>query len=76
MLGEGAVGVFAGHRDGITYVDGHGDDRYVLTNSKDQTIKIWDMRKFSTKKAEVLIGYCIEVFACFVHVKLLELIFL
>uniref|UniRef100_A0A915Q1Q4 Uncharacterized protein n=1 Tax=Setaria digitata TaxID=48799 RepID=A0A915Q1Q4_9BILA len=46
------VGVFAGHRDGITYIDGHGDDRYVLTNSKDQTIKIWDLRRFSSSDAE------------------------
>ncbi|VDK44030.1 unnamed protein product, partial [Gongylonema pulchrum] len=43
---------FAGHRDGITYIDGHGDDRYILTNSKDQTIKLWDLRKMSSRKAE------------------------
>ena len=24
-----------------------GDDRYLITNSKDQTIKLWDLRKFS-----------------------------
>lgn len=47
------IGVFAGHCDGVTYVDTTGDDRYVLTNSKDQTIKIWDMRRFSTKEAVV-----------------------
>jgi WD repeat-containing protein 23 len=45
------VGVFAGHRDGITFIDSRGDDRYLLTNSKDQTIKLWDMRHFSSDKA-------------------------
>lgn len=38
------VGVFAGHRDGITFIDARGDDRYVLTNAKDQCIKLWDLR--------------------------------
>ncbi|VDK68896.1 unnamed protein product [Litomosoides sigmodontis] len=46
------VGVFAGHCDGITYIDSHGNDRYVLTNSKDQSIKIWDLRRFSSSNAE------------------------
>ena len=41
------VGVFAGHRDGLTYIDPRGDGRYLLTNSKDQSIKLWDLRKFS-----------------------------
>lgn len=30
----------SGHRDGITSIDTRGDGRYVLTNSKDQTIKV------------------------------------
>ncbi|WKX91506.1 hypothetical protein Q1695_009943 [Nippostrongylus brasiliensis] len=42
------VGVFAGHRDGITYIDARGDDRYLLSNSKDQTVKLWDLRRFSS----------------------------
>ncbi|KAK0428654.1 hypothetical protein QR680_010932 [Steinernema hermaphroditum] len=42
------VGVFAGHRDGLTFIDPRGDDRYILTNSKDQTIKLWDLRHFSS----------------------------
>ncbi|KAG8200731.1 hypothetical protein JTE90_022340 [Oedothorax gibbosus] len=41
------VGIFAGHEDGITYVDSKGDGRHLITNSKDQTIKLWDMRAFS-----------------------------
>lgn len=41
------VGIMAGHREGITYIDPKGDGRHFLTNSKDQTIKLWDMRSFS-----------------------------
>ncbi|VDD97537.1 unnamed protein product [Enterobius vermicularis] len=42
------VGSFAGHRAGITFIDSKADDRYILTNSKDQTIKLWDIRCFSS----------------------------
>lgn len=41
------VGVFSGHLDGITYIDSKNDSRYLISNSKDQTIKLWDMRMFS-----------------------------
>ena len=44
-----AVGVFAGHFDGITFIDAHGDGRHLLSNSKDQTIKVWDVRRFSSR---------------------------
>ena len=27
-----------------------GDGRYLITNSKDQTIKLWDIRKFSNQE--------------------------
>lgn len=43
------VGVFAGHYDGITFIDPRGDNRHLISNSKDQTIKLWDMRSFSRK---------------------------
>uniref|UniRef100_A0A914Y490 Uncharacterized protein n=1 Tax=Panagrolaimus superbus TaxID=310955 RepID=A0A914Y490_9BILA len=43
------VAIFAGHRDGITFIDSRGDDRYFLTNSKDQSIKVWDLRIHSDK---------------------------
>lgn len=46
------VGVLAGHMDGITFVDPRGDGRYLLTNSKDQSIKLWDVRAFSSKDAQ------------------------
>ena len=61
------VGVFAGHKDGISHVESkvcvfllftplellllQKDDRYLITNSKDQTIKLWDLRKFSNCSA-------------------------
>ena len=52
--GQSPVGVFAGHADGIASLATRGDDRYVLSNSKDQTIKLWDVRRFSdTQAAEV-----------------------
>eukprot|EP00090_Calanus_glacialis_P045668 TRINITY_DN863_c0_g1_i4.p1 TRINITY_DN863_c0_g1~~TRINITY_DN863_c0_g1_i4.p1 ORF type:complete len:527 (-),score=158.04 TRINITY_DN863_c0_g1_i4:73-1653(-) len=45
------VGVLAGHVDGITYIDPKKDGRHLITNSKDQSIKLWDIRKFSTTDA-------------------------
>lgn len=47
-----AAGVLAGHRDGITYIDSRGDTRYFITNSKDQSIKLWDTRVFSNHRAQ------------------------
>ncbi|XP_033928423.1 DDB1- and CUL4-associated factor 11-like [Melopsittacus undulatus] len=43
---EGArpVGLLAGHRDGVTFLHPRGDSRYVLSNSKDQSCKLWDLR--------------------------------
>ncbi|XP_076470711.1 DDB1- and CUL4-associated factor 11-like [Babylonia areolata] len=44
------VGCMAGHVDGITYIDTKGDARYFVSNSKDQTIKLWDVRAFSSRE--------------------------
>jgi WD repeat-containing protein 23 len=47
------AGVFLGHTEGLTYVDSKGDGRYVLSNGKDQTAKLWDLRKMiSTDKVD------------------------
>lgn len=46
------AGLFVGHLDGITYIDTKNDARYLISNSKDQTIKLWDMRVFSRGTAE------------------------
>lgn len=43
------VGTLAGHADGITYIDSKGDARYLISNSKDQTMKLWDIRMFSSE---------------------------
>ena len=49
------AGAFVGHTEGLTYVDSKGDGRYVLSNGKDQTMKLWDLRKMmSTEKASKL----------------------
>lgn len=45
------VGVLAGHMDGITYIDSRGDARHLISNSKDQSIKLWDLRLFSNRDA-------------------------
>lgn len=48
-MGDGReAGVFMGHTEGLTYVDSKGDGRYVLSNGKDQTMKLWDLRKMMT----------------------------
>ncbi|XP_031559643.1 DDB1- and CUL4-associated factor 11-like isoform X2 [Actinia tenebrosa] len=44
------VGVFAGHSDGITFISSKNDTRHLITNCKDQTIKLWDLRKFSSQE--------------------------
>lgn len=45
-------GLLMGHIDGITYIDSKNDGRYLLSNSKDQSLKLWDLRKFSPKETE------------------------
>ncbi|KAG8624797.1 hypothetical protein KVT40_007864 [Elsinoe batatas] len=53
-LGDGReAGVFMGHTEGLTYIDSKGDGRYVISNAKDQTMKLWDLRKMiPPEKAE------------------------
>ncbi|XP_022760457.1 LEC14B homolog isoform X3 [Durio zibethinus] len=43
-----AAGVLMGHLEGITFIDSHGDGRYFISNGKDQTTKLWDIRKMSS----------------------------
>lgn len=47
MKTRGSVGMFVGHLDGVTSIDVKNDGRYFITNSKDQTIKLWDVRVMS-----------------------------
>lgn len=46
------VGKLIGHFGGITYIDAKNDGRHLISNSKDQSIKLWDMRKFSPSGCE------------------------
>jgi len=42
---RGYVLGFPGHCKGITHVSAKGDGRYFISNGKDQTLKLWDIRK-------------------------------
>jgi len=44
ISGTRPVGVFTGHTEGITSIASKGDGRYVLSNGKDQQMKLWDLR--------------------------------
>lgn len=46
-LEQQPVGILAGHGSGITHIDSKGDGNYLISNSKDQSIKLWDLRKMS-----------------------------
>ena len=51
------AGVFVGHTEGLTYVDSKGDGRYVLSNGKDQTMKLWDLRKMMSTEQSAKINH-------------------
>jgi len=42
------AGILMGHLEGITFIDSRGDGRYLVSNGKDQTTKLWDIRKMSS----------------------------
>ncbi|KAG7970638.1 hypothetical protein I3843_07G095500 [Carya illinoinensis] len=42
------AGVLMGHLEGITFIDSRGDGRYLISNGKDQSIKLWDIRGMSS----------------------------
>ncbi|KAF7813700.1 LEC14B-like protein [Senna tora] len=42
------AGILMGHLEGITFIDSRGDGRYLISNGKDQTTKLWDIRKMSS----------------------------
>lgn len=45
------AGCLPGHMEGITFVATKGDGRYVISNGKDQTLKLWDIRKMMERSA-------------------------
>ena len=47
------VGCLSGHQRGLTHVESKGDDVMVLTNSKDQSVRIWDIRKMGSTSSKV-----------------------
>lgn len=47
VAGGKASGVLSGHLEGITFIDSRRDARYFISNSKDQTTKLWDIRRMS-----------------------------
>lgn len=55
-MGDGReAGAFVGHVEGLTYIDSKGDGRYILSNGKDQTMKLWDLRMaMSTQRYQEL----------------------
>lgn len=55
-MGDGReAGAFVGHCEGLTYLDSKGDGRYLLSNGKDNTMKLWDLRMaMSTDRYEAL----------------------
>ncbi|CAD7702144.1 unnamed protein product [Ostreobium quekettii] len=52
MLGprHRAAGVLVGHTEGVTHIDSKGDGHCLISNCKDQTIKLWDLRKSVTEE--------------------------
>lgn len=42
------AGAFVGHIEGLTYIDSKGDGRYILSNAKDQSMKLWDLKMMYT----------------------------
>jgi WD repeat-containing protein 23 len=52
MTGQ-AAGNLVGHLEGVTFVDSRRDGRYFISNGKDQTAKLWDIRKMSPKPAYI-----------------------
>lgn len=48
-MGDGReAGAFVGHIEGLTYIDSKDDGRYLLSNGKDQSMKLWDLKMMYT----------------------------
>ncbi|KAH9683152.1 LEC14B-like [Citrus sinensis] len=52
-----ANGVLMGHLEGITFIDSRRDGRYFISNGKDQTTKLWDIRKMSSNTTDTAQKY-------------------
>ena len=40
-------GQLLGHTEGITHISARGDGVHLISNSKDSTIRLWDLRKMT-----------------------------
>jgi DDB1- and CUL4-associated factor 11 len=49
------VGVLVGHMGGLTHVASRGDGRHLATNSKDQSLKLWDVRAMQDADADIYV---------------------
>lgn len=47
---KSVIGSFVGHTEGITSVTSKDDSLYLASNSKDQFLKVWDIRKLTSRE--------------------------
>lgn len=50
ILGQGhehPIGVFIGHEEGVASLATRNDGIYLASNGKDQTMKLWDIRRMA-----------------------------
>lgn len=50
LSGGKPAGVLPGHTEGITYVSPKGDGRYCISNGKDQSLRLWDLRTMKSSE--------------------------
>jgi WD repeat-containing protein 23 len=43
-------GVLVGHTEGVANVSAKGDGRYIISNGKDQALRLWDLRKMCSSE--------------------------
>jgi len=51
------IGVLTGHINGVTHVTSKEDGVYLLSNSKDQSAKLWDIRRMKTQASYCDLSY-------------------
>eukprot|EP00898_Chlorokybus_atmophyticus_P005697 jgi/Chlat1/6128/Chrsp409S05662 len=49
QTGTSPQGVLIGHCEGISHATSKGDGRYILSNRKDRSARLWDARKLSSE---------------------------
>lgn len=47
--GRKCEGAFIGHREGISHISSRGDGLHLISNGKDQCLKLWDIRKHTSE---------------------------